>query len=213
MSIQATGDRTRVLEEFRRWFEPVPVESDDSPMGDRILDAARCCYLRFGAAKMGMRDVADEAGVSRGSVYKYYQSRDQLLKELTDHGISNFARTLDALMGEHDNLEAQLSEAVILMWYGAHRRPQAPGHSSFVAAYLTSESGPLVRAAMAVLRGHLDAAKARGEVREDFDLDRGAEWVARNLIAAVSMPGVTFDSDAVADVDRFISEFMVRGLT
>ncbi|WP_419928865.1 TetR/AcrR family transcriptional regulator [Candidatus Poriferisocius sp.] len=212
MSVQVSGDRTRALEEFRRWFESSAIESDDCPMGERILDAARRCYLRFGPTKMSMRDVADEAGVSRGSVYKYYQSRDQLLEELIDQGIGTFARTLDALMCEHDNLEAKLSEAVRLMWDGVRRRPRPPGHDSFAAAHLTSGSGPLIRATMAVIREHLGVAQASGKVRNDLDVDRGAEWVARNLIAAISMPGVTFDSDEVADVDRFICDFMIRGL-
>ena len=36
-----------------------------------LLDATERCFERYGIAKTTIDDIADEAGVSRGTVYRY----------------------------------------------------------------------------------------------------------------------------------------------
>ena len=58
-----------------------------------LLDAAERCFERFGIAKTTIDDVADEAGVSRGTVYRYVSGRDDLV-----NGVA--ARIADRYMAE-----------------------------------------------------------------------------------------------------------------
>ena len=46
---------------------------------DRILDAAERCMNRYGLG-VSMRDVATEAGLSRGSLYRYFGDRETLVE-------------------------------------------------------------------------------------------------------------------------------------
>jgi AcrR family transcriptional regulator len=48
----------------------------------QILDAAAALILRLGYDKTSMSDVAQEAGVSRGTVYLYFASKDRLIEAL-----------------------------------------------------------------------------------------------------------------------------------
>lgn len=51
----------------------------------RILDGAASAVARHGLAKLEMRDVSTISGVSRGTLYRYFPSRDALLDELARH--------------------------------------------------------------------------------------------------------------------------------
>lgn len=57
---------------------------------DRILDGARLAIARHGLAKLGMSDVSASAGVSRGTLYRYFPTRGQLLESLAEAEIRHF---------------------------------------------------------------------------------------------------------------------------
>ena len=43
---------------------------------ERILDGAMAAIARHGLSKLGMSDVSHSAGVSRGTLYRYFPSRE-----------------------------------------------------------------------------------------------------------------------------------------
>ena len=45
---------------------------------EAILDAARSLFLSRGFAAVTMQDIASEAGISAGAIYRYYPSKDEL---------------------------------------------------------------------------------------------------------------------------------------
>lgn len=51
----------------------------------KILDGAATAVARHGLAKLEMSDVSATSGVSRGTLYRYFPSRDALLDELARH--------------------------------------------------------------------------------------------------------------------------------
>jgi len=54
--------------------------STDTEARQRLIDAARRCFERFGPDKTTVADVAAEAGVGRRTVYRYFESSDELLR-------------------------------------------------------------------------------------------------------------------------------------
>jgi AcrR family transcriptional regulator len=65
----------------------------------RILQAALHHIALFGEDRLSMSGVADEAGLSRGTVYRYFTNREELLDALAEHvragfqaGVENAAR-------------------------------------------------------------------------------------------------------------------------
>ncbi len=48
----------------------------------QILDAAAAVIIRLGYDKTTMSDIADEAGVSRGTVYLYFKGKEELFEAL-----------------------------------------------------------------------------------------------------------------------------------
>ncbi len=45
---------------------------------------------RHGLAKLGMRDVSESAGVSRGTLYRYFSTREDLLTGLVREEVRRF---------------------------------------------------------------------------------------------------------------------------
>jgi AcrR family transcriptional regulator len=60
-----------------------PSRSQAEPEGGgdkraRILDAAQSLFMRYGVKRTAMDDVAREAGIAKGTLYLYYDSKDAL---------------------------------------------------------------------------------------------------------------------------------------
>lgn len=66
-------------------------ESDEREQ--QILDAAVAQIIRHGYDKTTMGDIADAAGVSRGTVYLYFKGKDELFEALVYREYLEYART------------------------------------------------------------------------------------------------------------------------
>lgn len=60
----------------------------------RVLDAALSLAARGGFDAVQMRDVANEADVALGTVYRYFSSKERLLLEANVEGVDDLARRL-----------------------------------------------------------------------------------------------------------------------
>ena len=60
-----------------RWGDQVPAGVEAARQ--RLLDAAEACIDRYGLAKTTVEDIATEAKVSRATIYRYFDNRDELV--------------------------------------------------------------------------------------------------------------------------------------
>ena len=103
-----------------------PESSKAKPVRERLLDAAEGCLQQFGPQKTSMEDVARAAGMSRATVYRYFEDTDDLF--LTAGTIAAgglLARMVEAVGGiVQANVDEQLDYLVL-----GNRRGQgaAPG--------------------------------------------------------------------------------------
>ncbi len=51
---------------------------------DEILDAARRCFARYGYEGATVRRLEEEAGRSRGAIFNYFASKDDIFLELVE---------------------------------------------------------------------------------------------------------------------------------
>ena len=192
---------------------------DDVPDGAReqIVTAARACFLRFGTEKTSMTDVAREAGLSRGTVYRYFQDRADLIESVFAHESHLFH---ESMRRPRDRRGARAEQ--IVEWAGilaAFEHGVATGARSRIdvsperlALMLTSHSEPLLRDTIEFLVPYVEAAKDRGELRSDVNARRTSEWISRMLFTISSMPAVTFRGADPKAWRRFFREHVIRGL-
>ena len=71
---------------------------DFGPTEERILVAALGLIGRRGVRRLGMREIAETAGVSRGTLYRYFPSKDQVLVAAADYDERRFRRGIDEVL-------------------------------------------------------------------------------------------------------------------
>src|ERR1700761_4251976 len=69
-----------------------------SPTEERILTAALGLIGRRGVRRLGMREIAEAAGVSRGTLYRYFPSKDHVLASAAAYDAQRFSDGLDAVL-------------------------------------------------------------------------------------------------------------------
>jgi TetR/AcrR family transcriptional repressor of uid operon len=77
----------------------------DTPVVDRrtrILDAAERCFVRAGFHRTTMQDVAAEAAMSPGNLYRYFPSKDAIVIGLTERDRSRVAQDFKAFDTDAD---------------------------------------------------------------------------------------------------------------
>ena len=81
------AERLRVLSQSRR-------ESERSQLQSRILDAAGALFLEEGYEGVSMRQVAERIGYSATTIYRHYDSKDDLLFAIVHEGFRRFGDDL-----------------------------------------------------------------------------------------------------------------------
>jgi AcrR family transcriptional regulator len=74
----------------------------------QILDGARQIFLLNGYAAAGMEEIAVQAGVSKGTLYNHFDSKDDLFKSLIHAEAVRIARELPSSRPEDPNLTSAL---------------------------------------------------------------------------------------------------------
>src|SRR5262245_13175314 len=69
----------------------------------RILDAARRCFMREGFHATSMQDILKEAKLSAGGVYLYFKSKEEIVEAIAIDTLAFFTATLEELLAR-DNL-------------------------------------------------------------------------------------------------------------
>lgn len=68
----------------------------------RILDAAERCFIRNGFHRTTMQDVAAEAGMSAGNLYRYFPSKDAIQAGLAERDREEMTRDFAAMADAED---------------------------------------------------------------------------------------------------------------
>ena len=141
-----------------------------SPTEERILTAALGLVGRRGVRRLGMQEIAETAGVSRGTLYRYFPSKDHVLTGAAAYDERRFSVGLDevlaAVRAPEDRIGAFMSYAFDFI--RSHPcRPLFESESGFVMGYLLDHL-PALRAELVLRLGDaLDTVPAVASTRSD----------------------------------------------
>lgn len=79
---------------------------------ERILDATMAVLARRGGRRLSMSDVARTAGLARMTLYRYYPTKDALLRALARHEQRRFDERLEAAVGAASTAEERVDAAL-----------------------------------------------------------------------------------------------------
>lgn len=77
-----------------------------------IVEGAMRALARHGTSRVSMTDICREARVSRGTLYRYFSNRDDVLIAVNKHIMSTMRETLDAAVADDPLPEARLRQVL-----------------------------------------------------------------------------------------------------
>lgn len=186
----------------------------DAPIATRarLLDAAERCVHRYGLRRVSMADVATEAGLSRGSVYNWFDDRQALVDAVLERAAERFVASSETAVDRRRTLVGQVAEAAVFIT--GHLEDEAltlrlPGEQeSIFATLLTARAITLVERWVDFWLPRLDAAEHRGELRAGLDHRRAAEWIVRLMLSFAVMPSATVDLTDADEVRAFVKDHL-----
>ncbi|HVS30586.1 MAG TPA: helix-turn-helix domain-containing protein, partial [Thermoanaerobaculia bacterium] len=147
---------------------------------------------RKGISAATMQDIADEAGVAKGTIYLYFRDRDELVEKTFENAITELHRRIDLELDSEAAFEERLRASIrsILEFFRDHRE-----FFRLYTAHRVPEGNPqqqrrqrrqceFYRERMQKLAGVLGAAMAAGEIRT-MDAYRLAVFISEGINSVV----------------------------
>jgi AcrR family transcriptional regulator len=110
-----------------------------SPIEERILTAALGLIGRRGVRRLGMREIAEAAGVSRGTLYRYFPSKDHVVAAAAAYDAQRFTDGIDAVLSAALSPEERITAFMAYAFEFIRTHPCRPlfeSESGFVMGYL-----------------------------------------------------------------------------
>lgn len=172
----------------------------------QILNAAGRAFVARGVGPTTMSHVAEEAGCSRATLYRYFRTREDLHVAFVARRGRELAPQIIERVGTSEAPEIRwrkiIQEAVravreqpeLLVWF----EPEQAGHTARL-----SRGSELLEA---LTLGFMDSAAPLHSVAADGELL--IRWMIRIIISLLSMPG-----ESVLEERQMIERFVLPGLT
>jgi AcrR family transcriptional regulator len=164
------------------WTETI--ETHRREVRDAILDTAAALVAKHGLLGVTMSQIAEETGIGRATLYKYFPDVESILRawhhrQISGH-VARLAEVRDQAGGPRQRLEAVLEAYALLSRH-------SPGHHEADFAALVHRDEQVARAqhqVHAMIRNLLTEAGKNGDVRGDVSPDELASYCVHALAGA-----------------------------
>ena len=155
----------------------------------RILDAATVEFSLHGFENANMTVIAKKAQVSVGSLYKYFETKQDLFLTVVQHSIRSMTELLDRLAVSQEDILVKVERiireiqrtskesAVLLRLYNGMTAEINPRFASQFAYEMESLTARIYRVA-------IEEGKKAGDIREDIDAPFAA-WLLDNIFMSL----------------------------
>ncbi len=99
--------------------------STSSETVDRILDGALLALARRGRHKLSMSDIGMMSGISRGTLYRYFRNKEEVLDAIAEHVRRGQQQQLTAAVEKRPDLDVRVNVVVESLVQYARTHPEA----------------------------------------------------------------------------------------
>jgi TetR/AcrR family transcriptional regulator len=200
------------MEPSRRWGDDRAI-LDDEEARRLLLDAASRCIVRRGNSQIRMAEVADEAGVSRSTLYRYFPGRDEVLLGLMLARIDAALGDLVRSLRHPDDPVRSLPEMVLARVDSVEGDPLNEAlfaaESTAVATALELGSQPIVEVLLRHYGPLLHRWQLAGLLHDDLEPSSTVQWLHTTTLFLVAP---SWRHRSTADKRRFVEQYLVRAL-
>lgn len=172
---------------------------------ERIVEAAFEAVERFGLSRFTMDDVARAAGISRQSLYRYFDSKDALTVALVFREEEAFIDGVRRAHSRHESLEDALREAMLFCLRAAREHPLLDrlleSEPDALLPFLTTRGAGVIGRARTVIEAL--AAERHGVNREL--IHRTADLAVRAVVSYTLTPSDDPPEDVAAEIARILT--------
>ncbi len=172
---------------------------------DQIIEAACKCFSKKGFRQTTIRDICDEAGLSTGAVYGYFEGKEEITRALAALGRRNTRAMLEAVPVEADAAPVSLSRLVQAAVDFIDSKKARESTRLDVALWGEAVHTPLIREllleAMADTAEPFTAIVERGQHRGEISSRLESASVARVLLALIMGLVVQKTMDPAVELD------------
>lgn len=164
-------------------------EVELSPSVIRILSGALDAIAARGVKRLSMSDIIDASGVSRGTLYRYFSNKDQVLAAVAEFVCTGFENGIrESGKGIDDPI---LRLRTVMQFYGRYTAENSPGRvfevePAFHLAFFRSRFARYKQAVLEALEptfDYLDGLLGEPMHREGF-----VETLVRNQLSTLLVP-------------------------
>ena len=192
----------------RRWGTGERVDNPAQGAA-RILAAAKQCYTKSGVASATIDDIAEQAGVSRRTVYRYFDNKEAIILAVVEAQAEPF---FDQLRKQLANLEtADFRQLLIYcVLFTVENGPQIAGHELLMGRknsaatagfYLRSER--LRDSMREMLSDGFHNAQRAGDINPNWQLNDLLNWAGRLTYSFIQHP------EPRETIERLVTQYLL----
>jgi TetR/AcrR family fatty acid metabolism transcriptional regulator len=184
-----------------------------------ILQAAMRVIARKGAAAVTMQEIADEAKIAKGTIYLYFEGREELVDKAAEFAFSELIERSERVLTERGPVGVQLREVVKtqIAFFDQHQE--------FLRVYMSMRYGddcaaeargrrrgkPRYQRYLELLSQFLERGMERGEVKRG-DPARLASFLAEG-ISVILLSRLQGGAPAAEAEGEWIVDLMLNGIS
>jgi AcrR family transcriptional regulator len=139
---QQAGGKEQDMPRRHGWSGSLPANEDEARA--RIIDSAMRCVDANGVAEFSLSDVANELGITRQTVYRYFPSADELFAAVGQFAVASFIDDLSCHLDTYHEPGAWAVEAIATAIEWLPSRPYltlllATGNTALYSEGITSD--------------------------------------------------------------------------
>ncbi len=178
---------------------------------DRIIDAAVHLFSSKGYYKATVSQIAEEAGVAKGTVYWYFESKKELFQEILLTGIYDLIDRITArIENEQDALKKiEIVVELLLKFYEDSKQYSKMFQEGVISAIDQEFQGKMLslkEQQVSMFKSLVKDASEQGQIRDDIDI----EDTAYLLMGMVNIfnPHICIKSNVKARVETIMKVFI-----
>jgi AcrR family transcriptional regulator len=149
---------------------------DGSKTRELIARTALKLFVDKGVTETTVRDIASAAGIAEGTLYRHFESKEELAWELFSTNYLAFARELDALQEQYEALQDKLAAMIRRFCAFFDRDPVLFSYLLLAQHAQLKKVTPEMTTAVTVLQKVIGRGMAKGEV-PGMDVELAAAMV------------------------------------
>lgn len=175
----------------------------------RILDAAEECLLQSGFRSRVHAAIAQRAGLSRPTVYKYFGDQTAIIEALFEREVARFLARVKPVVDGTQHAKARLVESVVFIVSYAREhellQKSLREDPQVMMQLFATRGGGLIERVAEFMSPYYTRPGADGP--DQRALVPLAEWLYRVVTSLITTPGVV-DTESPEKLRNFVSELL-----